>query len=108
MKNYRILTYGWLSDEFAQFANQFEGIECTVFSSKDEVRKNIKDFNALAGFNFLKGLDIQHIEWLHCFVAGIDSFYAHGNLPEEMVISRTSGNMGAKIGEYCLAYTLHF
>ncbi len=107
MKNYRILTYGWLSDEFADFANQFEGIECVAFPSKNDVKENIKDFNALAGFNFLKGLDIEHIEWLHCFVAGIDSYFALGALPIKMKISRTSGNMGAKIGEYCLAYTLH-
>ncbi len=107
MKDYRILTYGRLSQEFAEYANSFAQLKCVAFSSKEEVIKHLPEFNAVAGFNFLKGLNLTHIEWLHCFVAGVDSYLALGNLPTTVRISRTSGHMGRKIGEYCLAYILN-
>ena len=107
MPSYRILTSGRLGKEFANFVDSFNypDLSCS-FLDFEEVPVRIKDFNALAGFNFWDGLDISHIKWIHSFGAGLDSFITRPDLPKDVLITRTTGELGRKMGEYCLAYIL--
>ncbi|MEN8248776.1 MAG: NAD(P)-dependent oxidoreductase, partial [Bacteroidota bacterium] len=49
---------------------------------------------------------ISSLSWIHTFGAGVDSFMKLDNLSNKTVISRTTGKLGHKIGEYCLTYIL--
>lgn len=102
-----ILTSGRLGEEFQDYANDFEGISCTYISDQKLAAKRIKEFDALAGFYAYGDKDITHIKWIHSFGAGVEGIVNHPNLNKHIIISRTVGNMGRRIGEYCLAYTLY-
>lgn len=105
MNDIRILTSGRLADEFYDLIKtEYPTIE-VIKSDRNEVSELLPQVNAIAGFNFLSGQDLSHIKWIHSFGAGVDSFLSL-ELPEDTILTRTTGDMGIRIGEFCLAYLL--
>lgn len=101
-----LLTAGRLSEEFKSFIDkEFPEIECLQAETTDEIEALLPGANYIGGFNFLNGFPIDHIEWIHSFGAGVDSFMQI-NLPKDCLLSKTTGKMGIRMGEYCLAYIL--
>ncbi len=69
--------------------------------------KQLQTVDAIAGFNFLPlNADVSHIRWIHSFGAGVDSFMQLEKLSKHTILTRSSGNMGDKIGMFCLAYLI--
>lgn len=102
--DYRFLTYGRLSDDFENFIKvNYPGISIVCATSKDEVRRLIPSVNSIAGFNFLRGQDLSSIYWIHSFGAGVDAFLKL-DLQQSTILTRTTGDLGRKIGEFCLAH----
>ncbi|MCV9385104.1 D-2-hydroxyacid dehydrogenase [Reichenbachiella ulvae] len=103
----KLLTYGNLSAEFENHVREtYPDISVYRPSTKEELSKEIPTAQAYAGFNELTGCDLSQLKWIHSFGAGVDAFLAMDHLPSEIQISRTTGSMGVKIGEYCLSYIL--
>ena len=50
-------------------------------------------------------MEISHLEWIHSFGAGVDSFMKL-NLPKDCTLTKTKGKMGQRMSEYCLTYIL--
>lgn len=109
MKKYSFASYGLLAEEFKEIIDDKYGdaLSCDVFSSKQELIANIKKYNAFGSFASPKGIDLSHLEWLHCFGAGIDAF-SHTHLSTGTIFTRTVGLMPKRMGEYCLAHTLAY
>ena len=106
MPKKNILTYGHLSEGFHTFiSNEFPELNCLIAKDKREVEKLLPEAQYAAGFNFLSNLDIKHLEWIHSFGAGVDSFMKL-KLPEHCTLTKTKGKMGQRMSEYCLAYIL--
>ncbi len=104
---YRMLTYGRLADDFEAFIKvSFPEIDIAKANSKSEIRSALPTVNAIAGFNFLTDEDLSEIEWIHAFGAGVDSYLRLQSLSPETIITRTTGNLGRQMGEFCLAYIL--
>jgi phosphoglycerate dehydrogenase-like enzyme len=105
--NFRILTYGRLSAEFKYFVDHnYPELDCLRCDSRQELQQLVPTVDALAGFDFTRNLQLSHIRWFHSFAAGVDSLIGRRFSPE-CVITRTSGQLGPRIGEYCLAYILY-
>ncbi|MEP1097408.1 MAG: D-2-hydroxyacid dehydrogenase [Cyclobacteriaceae bacterium] len=103
----RILTSGRLSSEFCDFVkNEYPDFSIVRAESKDEILSLLPTADVLAGFNFLKGEDISHIKWIHAFGAGVDSYLKIPSLKQETTITRTTGALGSKMGEFCLSQIL--
>lgn len=106
-EKFKFLSYGRLSLEFKDYVDKFYSeVECKQCSSRDELENLLPEVNALAGFDFVRNLDLSHIKWYHSFAAGVDTLVGK-NFNSECIITRTSGQLGPRIGEYCLAYILH-
>lgn len=106
MNKKTLLTSGRLSEEFKLFIDkEFPEIQCVRAESPEEIKDLLPHANYIGGFNFLNGYTIDHIEWIHSFGAGVDSFMQI-TLPENCLLSKTTGKMGIRMGEYCLAYIL--
>lgn len=104
--SYRFLTYGRLSPEFADFiGSTYPELDLVRAESKAAIKKLLPEVNAIAGFSLITDEDISHVEWIHTFGAGVDGYLKH-TLNESVVLTRTSGNLGLQMGEYCLAYLL--
>lgn len=102
-----LLTYGRLGKQFADFANAITGIQCR-FVEEEDISTYVQDYKAIAGFNLPEGINISHVRWIYAFSAGVDDWLKRRDLHPEVVITRTTGKMGIKMGEYCLNYLLHF
>lgn len=106
LKNKTLLTSGDLSSEFKDFIDEsYPEINCLHAKNREEVVKLLPQAQLAAGFNFLKGHDISHLNWIHSFSAGVDS-YMGLTIPKDCLLSKTTGKMGNRMGEYCLAYVL--
>jgi phosphoglycerate dehydrogenase-like enzyme len=105
---YRFLTYGRLSEEFQLFVqDKYPSLDVIRADTKEEIISALPKVNAIAGFNFLSDEDLSSIEWIHAFGAGVDSYVKLDGLNSNTILTRTSGDLPIKMGEYCLAYVLH-
>ncbi len=106
LENKTLLTSGEHATAFKDFIeNSYPELNCIYAKNREEVAKLLPQSQFAAGFNFLKNHDISHLEWIHSFSAGVDS-YMDLLIPENCLLSKTTGKMGNRMGEYCLAYVL--
>jgi len=106
MSKKNILTYGHLAEGFQAFiAKEYPDLNCLLAKDKKEVESLLPKSHYVAGFNFLKNMDISHLEWVHSFSAGVDSFIKLA-LPDNCTLTKTKGKMGQRMSEYCLTYIL--
>ncbi|MBK6264728.1 hypothetical protein JKA74_06740 [Marivirga sp. S37H4] len=106
MNKKTLLTSGKLSKEFKGFIDKnYKEIKCLQTNNPDEIAEILPEADFVAGFNFLEGHNISHLKWIHSFGAGVDSFL---KLPikENCHLSKTTGKMGKRMAEYCLAFVL--
>ncbi len=104
---YRMLTYGRLAEDFeAHVKSSYPEILITKATSKSEIKSILPDVNAIAGFNFLTDEDVSGIKWIHAFGAGVDSYLKLESLDPNTTITRTTGDLGKQMGEFCLTYIL--
>jgi len=111
MTKFKLVTYGRLSKEFHEWSQkEYPTLEVKHATPKEQLALMLQDANAYAGFYALDGLDASHLKWIHAFGAGVDLFLSNKSIVDHRIpISRTSGQLGRKIGEYCLAHVLnHF
>jgi glyoxylate/hydroxypyruvate reductase len=107
MGPFRVITYGRLSEEVEAYVKlHLPEIEIYRAKTLDNLKHRLPHYNVYAGLNHLHGLALGHLQWIHAFGAGVDSFLAMPQLPPHLLITRTTGDMDKKIGEYCLAYLL--
>ncbi|WP_296621964.1 D-2-hydroxyacid dehydrogenase [Marivirga sp.] len=106
MHKKNILTYGHLAEGFQTFvAKEYPELNCLLAHDKQEAEQLLPKAQYVAGFNFLSKMDIGHLEWIHSFGAGVDSFMKL-ELPEDCLLTKTKGKMGQRMSEYCLTYIL--
>ena len=59
----------------------------------------------LIGFTASLGLEGSSIRWVHSTGAGVDGLLGN-EWPTDITLTRTVGNLGARIAEYCLGHAL--
>lgn len=107
MNPYRFATTGRLGQEFKSLIDShYPAFHCTYFETQDALADQLHNYNSLAGFGLKENIDISHIKWVHSFGAGVDAFMQLP-LPQDIILTRTAGNMGTRMAEYCLAYMLY-
>jgi len=106
-KTYRILTAGYFGEAFQQFiTTQYPELSCFYASNKTEALDLLPTVDAIAGFNFLPETNLNHIKWIHSFGAGVDAFMQH-KIADDVLFTKTAGNMGSRMAEYCLGHILN-
>ena len=103
----KILTGGLHGSKFQNYLTEhYPEIQCVLSSSTEESLMLLTEVDCLAGFNFLPKSDLSHIKWIHSFGAGVDAFLKH-QFSDQLIMTKTTGKMAQRIGEYCLTYSLH-
>lgn len=64
--------------------------------------------DCLACFPVSADFALHRIPWIHSFGAGIDGFVTRKDLHPRLRLSRTTGDLGQKMGEFCLCHLLNF
>lgn len=62
--------------------------------------------DVLLGFGVGIDLGDSSIRWVHSTGAGVDALLEAGRWPDDVLLTRSPGTLGARIGEYCLAHAL--
>ena len=105
----RIVLAGRMRDEVKDYlAQQNMGFEFRV-GDYHEIRQEDLDWaDAYVAFRPVDGLDMSAVPWVHALGAGVDFFLFRRPWSENTLLTKTPGNFGRKIGEYCLTRALMF
>lgn len=78
-----------------------------LFLPEEEVHSNHFDWaDGYVAFKPTETFHFGNLQWVHALGAGVDSFLFHREWNMDVVLTRTVGSFGRKIGEYCLSYIL--
>jgi phosphoglycerate dehydrogenase-like enzyme len=103
----KILTTGQLASQFCA-ALEASALPVQVKYVKQAQQSDIDWADCLACFPVSKDLSLQRVTWIHSFGAGVDGFVARKDLHPQLRLSRTTGQLGRKMGEFCLTHLLNF
>jgi len=110
MTSYQFATYGRLSTAFKSFIEHHysDRITCDVFENEEDLRQALPEYNAFAGFRLPAQSPVRKLQWIHSFGAGVDAFLEYkASYDTQLRLTRSVGNMGTRMAEYCLAYLLY-
>jgi len=102
-----ILTTGSLGKEFYNsMVNNNLGLNVVYVEKLSQ--NDIEWADSLASFAPSDNVNLSGINWIHSFGAGVEAFLKRRDLSDNLVISRTVGELGLKMGEYCLCHILNY
>jgi D-2-hydroxyacid dehydrogenase (NADP+) len=102
----RILVTGRMYKELEKLASMDTKREY-LFLPETEVRPNHFDWaDGYVAFRPTESFHFGKLQWVHALGAGVDAFLFDRDWNKDVVLTRTVGSFGRKIGEYCLSYLL--
>ncbi|TBL80404.1 D-2-hydroxyacid dehydrogenase [Paenibacillus thalictri] len=107
MDIHRILVTGRLYREMGEILSDSSPDREYRFIAEDQVTFADYDWaDAFVAFKPAANFHFGQLKWIHALGAGVDAFLSLPNWKEDVVLTRTTGDFGQKIGEYCLSYIL--
>jgi glyoxylate/hydroxypyruvate reductase len=103
----KIITTGRLGKEFFD-AIVGMGWELEIKFVDVPIPGDIKWADCLAAFTIPEEINVSTVRWIHSFGAGIESFLHRKDIGNRTILTRTVGNLGIKMGEFCLCHILNF
>lgn len=103
----KVLTTGRLAEQFAAALKDRESQLCVKYVQQAQ-QADIDWADCLACFPISTALSLKNVPWIHSFGAGVDGFVARNDLHPHVRLSRTTGLLGQKMGEFCLTHFLNF
>ncbi|NOU68967.1 D-2-hydroxyacid dehydrogenase [Paenibacillus sp. LMG 31461] len=102
----RILVTGRMYKELETLASMDTKREY-LFLPETEVCPNHFDWaDGYVAFKPTESFHFGKLQWIHALGAGVDAFLLDREWKKDVVLTRTVGSFGRKIGEYCLSYLL--
>lgn len=101
----KILTTGRLAPQFSA-AVQASELRVLVKFVEHPQQSDIDWADCLASFPVSASLSLRRLPWIHSFGAGVDGFVARKDLHPQLQLSRSTGLLGQKMGEFCLTHLL--
>lgn len=78
-----------------------------LFLPEEQVSANHFDWaDGYVAFKPTTSFHFGKLQWVHALGAGVDAFLRNREWKKDVVLTRTVGSFGRKIGEYCLSYLL--
>lgn len=103
----KVLTTGRLAPQFCA-ALQASALRVQVKYVERVQQSDIDWADCLASFPVATTLSLRNLPWIHSFGAGVDAFLARTDLNPKLCLSRSTGLLGQKMGEFCLTHLLNF
>ncbi|KPK74610.1 MAG: hypothetical protein AMJ79_13645 [Phycisphaerae bacterium SM23_30] len=102
-----ILLAGRLKEEVAEWLEgKRMGFEFRLREYKEVTVGDIGWADVYIAFYPPKGVSLAGVKWVHALGAGVDFFIFRQDWPKETLLTRTKGDFGNRIGEYCVARAL--
>lgn len=103
----KVLTTGRLAEQF-RAALEASELRVTVKYAAGPQQSDVDWADCLASFPVSNDLSLEHVPWIHSFGAGADGFLTRKDLNPKLQLSRTTGHLGRKMGEFCLCHLLNY
>lgn len=103
----KVLTTGRLGPQFCAALEASEP-RVQVKYVEHPRQEDIDWADCLAGFPVASSLSLRGLPWIHSFGAGVDGYVSRRDLHPQLRLSRTTGLLAQKMGEFCLAHLLSF
>ncbi|OAS15771.1 D-2-hydroxyacid dehydrogenase [Paenibacillus oryzisoli] len=102
----RVIVTGRMYKELTKLA-QMDTKREYLFLPEEEVRSSHFDWgDGYVAFKPTASFHFGTLKWVHALGAGVDAFLLNREWNKDVVLTRTIGSFGRKIGEYCLSYLL--
>ena len=103
----KILISTTRGDEIAVYlTSQRPDLRCRVRTHDALTAEDQVWADAFIGFRVPVDLDRSSIRWVHSTGAGVDSLLGERPWPTEVMLTRTTGELGDRIAEYCVGHAL--
>ncbi|MEK8128407.1 D-2-hydroxyacid dehydrogenase [Paenibacillus filicis] len=102
----RILVTGRLQEELKHRLDGVIGAELRCLPEDRVTEQDLAWADAYAGFRPVPGFLPEQYRWVHALGAGVDAFIHRKPWSEQTILTRTTGDFGRKIAEYCLGHML--
>ena len=104
-----LLLAGRLRDEVADYlASKDDNFQFRLREYEEITTEDVNWADVYLAFFPPPQQSLSEIKWVHAFGAGIDFFLFRRAWPKDTLLTRTKGDFGNKIGEYCVARALAF
>jgi phosphoglycerate dehydrogenase-like enzyme len=94
-----------IAEQVAEILSQ-KGFKTRLKELSDITQEDLNWAECCMGFRPFPQADFGTVKWLHSFGAGVNTFTNKTPWPEDIILTRTIGNMGRRIAEYCLTRAL--
>ncbi|MCZ8516004.1 D-2-hydroxyacid dehydrogenase [Paenibacillus filicis] len=101
-----ILISGRLQEELKGLAERRKDKHFRFVPENETSEQDYAWADAFVGFKPTEGFSFARLQWVHATGAGVDAFLLGREWPNDVLLTRTTGAFGAKIGEYCLGHIL--
>lgn len=102
-----ILTTGRLGKDFKN-SLKFDHKELNIKYVQTVTQEDIEWADCLASFPIKENVNLSKLKWIHAFGAGIEPYLQRTDLHKDLVLTRTIGELGHRMGEFCLCHLLNF
>ncbi|MBN1970694.1 MAG: hypothetical protein JXR48_05090 [Candidatus Delongbacteria bacterium] len=109
MKIKKAIVYGRLSKEVSTYLTErLRDVKFDFCLEEDYSPNLLDDYDTYISFKSPPDDNYGKIKWVHSLGGGVDSFLFNKAFPKDIILSRTKGDFGRKISEYCLARALMY
>lgn len=103
----KILTTGRLGEEFYNSLKSNElDLEVRYMDAISQL--DIDWADCLASFPIKENVKLSNLKWIHTFGAGVEPYIQRTDLHKDLILTRTTGKLGHRMGEFCLCHLLIF
>lgn len=103
----KVITSGRLGKEFYEHYKENDlGVKVKYVEELNQ--QDIDWADGLVSFAPKEEVNLKDLQWIHCFGAGVESYLNINDLNAELLLSRTVGDLGSKMGEFCLTHLLNY
>ncbi|MCY9664327.1 D-2-hydroxyacid dehydrogenase [Paenibacillus alginolyticus] len=102
----KIIVTGRMYKDLEQIALLDNKREYTFIPEAEVSPSHFDWADGYVAFKPTESFHFARLRWVHALGAGVDSFLYNREWKKDVLLTRTVGSFGRKIGEYCLSYIL--
>ncbi|MDR6550134.1 D-2-hydroxyacid dehydrogenase [Paenibacillus qinlingensis] len=102
----KVIVTGRMYKELEKLASMDTKREYLFLPEAEVCPNHFEWADGYVAFKPTESFHFGNLQWVHALGAGVDAFLFNREWKKDVVLTRTVGSFGQKIGEYCLSYIL--
>jgi glyoxylate/hydroxypyruvate reductase A len=109
-KHHLLIIHRWAPDFKDYLQKLIPDLKITAWTSAETIPPDIEDVDMILGWKFPQELPkrAKNLKWIQSIGAGVDHIITQPELPEDIMITRTIGDLAVFMAEYVMGFCLYF